>query len=309
MGVVTRPAAATDALVLRAWPCGETSAVVSLLTRDHGYVKVIAKSARQARSTLRPLVEPGRLVSVEFSLDPARELQYLRGGGVELDPLGFEPTLERSAYLLGALELVDRCRPAGALLRDDPGGAADLFGVCDAFLRMLSSAASPDPALVFFAFEWELLARHGVAPEVSACCACGRPRAALAAATLRFSASEGGVMCGECARGGADGGGRPLGEDALGVFLALDAHGLEGSRGLAMETPTRREVGGHLHRFLGYHMPGYRLPAALDLLRAARGLAASGDGESGEDAAGRDFPGPGAFGQDSHVNGTPETGS
>ncbi len=277
MGVLTRPAASTDALVLRAWPCGETSAVVSLLTRDHGYVKVIAKSARQARSQLRPLVEPGRLVNVEFSLDPGRELQYLRGGGVELDPLGSAPTLERSAYLLGALELVDRCRPAGALVRDDSGGAADLFGVCDAFLRMLSSPTCPDPALVFFAFEWELLARHGVAPELSHCCACGRERAGLCAATLRFSAAEGGVMCGECARGGADAGGRPLGDDALVVLLALDAQGLEGSRGLAAEPATRREVGGHLHRFLGYHLPGYRLPAALDMLRAAKGNGSQGN--------------------------------
>lgn len=270
MGVLTRPAAATDALVLRAWPCGETSAVASLLTRDHGYVKVIAKSARQARSVLRPLVEPGRLVSVEFSLDQGRELQYLRGGGVELDPLGSAPTLELSAYLLGALELVDRCRPAGALVRDDPGGAADLFGVCDAFLRMLSSPACPDPALVFFAFEWELLARHGVAPDLSQCCACGRGRPALAVATLRFSAAEGGVMCGECARSGADGGGRSLGEDALRVFLVLAAGGLEGAHGPALEPAVRREVGGHLHRFLGYHLPGYRLPAALDMLRVTR---------------------------------------
>ena len=55
MGVMSRPAASTEALVLRAWPCGETSAVVSLLTRDHGYVKVIAKAARSGRSRLRPL--------------------------------------------------------------------------------------------------------------------------------------------------------------------------------------------------------------------------------------------------------------
>jgi DNA repair protein RecO (recombination protein O) len=276
VGIVTKPSAATEALVLRAWPCGETSAVASLLTRDHGYVKVIAKAARRPRSALRALVEPGRLVSVEFSLDPGRELQYLRGGGVDLDPLGEAPTLERSAYLLGALELVDRCRPAGALVRDDPSGAADLFGVCDAFLRMLCSSAGPEPALVFFAFEWALLERHGVAPELACCCACGRVRADVAPATRRFSAAEGGLLCGQCARGGADEGCRPLGDEALMLFAAL-ARGLDGAPGSegpgypAPEPATRREVGGHLHRFLGYHLPGYRLPVALDLLRAGKG--------------------------------------
>jgi hypothetical protein len=34
--------------------------------------------------------------------------------------------------------------------------------------------------------------------------------------------------------------------------------------------PMRRELGSLLHRFLGYHLPGYRLPAALDLLRAGK---------------------------------------
>ncbi|NCQ33592.1 hypothetical protein GW813_00675, partial [bacterium] len=70
MSVLPRPVACTDALVLRSWPCGETSAIASYLTRDHGYVKVIAKAARRPRSQLRPLVEPGRLIGVEFGLDP-----------------------------------------------------------------------------------------------------------------------------------------------------------------------------------------------------------------------------------------------
>ncbi|MBK8165902.1 MAG: DNA repair protein RecO [bacterium] len=276
MGVVTRPTAATEALVLRVWPCGETSAVASLLTRDHGYVKVIAKAARRPLSTLRALVEPGRLVTVEFSLDPARELQYLRGGGVDLDALGGEPTLERSAYLLGALELVDRCRPTAALARVDDS-AAELFAVCDAFLRMLSSPAGPDPALAFFAFEWELLDRHGLAPDLGHCCACGMAVAEVAAAARRFSAAEGGLMCGACARGGADEGCRPLGDEALALLAALAAGGLSAAWTMAAPAAAvRREVGAHLHRFLGYHLPGYRLPGALDLLRAGR-AAVAGD--------------------------------
>jgi hypothetical protein len=32
-----------------------------------------------------------------------------------------------------------------------------------------------------------------------------------------------------------------------------------------------------LHRFLEYHLPGYRLPAALDLLRAGPGADAAAE--------------------------------
>ena len=291
MAVMTRPAACTEALVLRVWPCGETSAVVSLLTRDHGYVKVIAKGARGPRSVLRPLIEPGRLVTAEFSLDPHRELQFLRGGEVDLDPMGEGATLERSAYLLGALELVDRCRPFGnteatgttggtetnaAAGQPDPGSeaAAVLFAVCGSFVRMLSSPSCTRPALLFFAFEWDLLARHGMAPEVSVCVACGGDLASAEQYTLRFNPAEGGVVCGACTALDAAGGGRPLGLEALAHLqemacssMAMEVAAREGD---PLPRPMRRELGALLHRFLGYHLPGYRLPAALDLLRARK---------------------------------------
>jgi len=276
MGILSRPAASSEALILRAWSCGETSAVVSLLTRDHGFVKVIAKAARGPRSRLRPLIEPGRLVTVEFSLDPHRELQYLRGGEVDLDPLAEGPTLERSAFLLASLELVDRCRPVtgGGTSGGDTGASADLFEVCGRFVRMLSSRTCSRPDLLFFAFEWELLARHGMAPEVSACAACGRDLAELDHSGLRFNAAEGGIVCGPCCRGGEVSGGQPLAEAVLGHLLDMARMGIAlkgaASGGPALPRTERRELGALLHRFLGYHLPGYRLPAALDLLRAGK---------------------------------------
>ncbi len=291
MGVMTRPAACTEALVLRTWSCGETSAVVSLLTRDHGYVKVIAKGARGPRSALRPLIEPGRLVTAEFSLDSQRELQFLRGGEVDLDPMGEGATLERSAYLLGALELVDRCRPFGnteaigttgvseaaaAGGQADPGAEASavLFAVCGSFVRMLSSRSCNRPALLFFAFEWDLLAMHGMAPEVSACVVCGGDPAFSEQYSLRFNPAEGGVVCGACAVQDSTRGGRPLGPEAL-VHLqemarARAAMEVAAADGDPLPRQMRRELGALLHRFLGYHLPGYRLPAALDLLRAGK---------------------------------------
>jgi DNA repair protein RecO (recombination protein O) len=271
MSVLSRPTVSSPALVLRTWACGETSVIASLLTRDQGFVKVIAKAARRPRSTLRPLVEPGRIVAVEFSLDPGRELQYLRGGAVDLDPMAGGLSLEQSAYLLGALELVDRCRPLAGSAGTDEGGAPGLFGICLEFLRVLSSPSCRRTALLFFAFEWELLARHGLSPEVAACASCGRDRSESPAGTLRFDPAEGGLVCGTCGPAGASGQGRPISPAALDLLAELDA------RGIALDTtaedparPLRREVGGALHRFLGYHLPGYRLPTALDLLRAGK---------------------------------------
>jgi DNA repair protein RecO (recombination protein O) len=272
MSVLPQPSVSCDSLVLRAWPCGETSVIASLLTRDHGYVKVIAKAARRPQSRLRALVEPGRLVAVEFSWDSRRELQYLRGGSVEWDALGPGVTLEQSAFLQSALELVDRCRPAAGTDADtgDHTAATDLFGICDRFIRVLSSPSCPRPDLAFFAFEWQLLDRHGVAPEVAGCTSCGRAQAELQAHGMWFSPAEGGAICGTCAAGDGVNRGKPLGAAALKIFERMASGRLDLAGPAAFERPLRREVGAHLHNFLGYHLPGYRLPAALDLLRARK---------------------------------------
>jgi len=266
MGILPQPTVSTDAVVLRGWPCGETSIIASLLTEKMGFVKVLAKAARRPRSRLRPLVEPGRLVNVDFSLSPTRELQYLRSGSVNLDPVTAGIDLERSAYLLAALELVDRCRPAKAA---DGGSAADdLFGVCDAFIKMLSSQAEVGPARLYFYFEWQLLRQHGLDPEVTTCSACGELRPAEGNGNVMwFSPSEGGLVCGSCGTGGS---GRPLSADALSEFNAYDTGVFQDGIEEDLSRALRREVGAHLHRFLGFHLPGYRLPTALDLLRPVK---------------------------------------
>ncbi len=272
MGVLPQPTANCDSLVLRAWPCGESSVIASLLTRDHGYVKVIAKAARRANSRLRALVEPGRVVAAEFSLDPRRELQFLRGGSVDQAPLGPGSSLEQSIFLQAALELVDRCRPiaVGISGQADHQPAAALFGICESFIRVLSSPSCQRPDLAFFGFEWELLVCHGMAPEVAGCTGCGEPASGLPATSLWFSPVEGGMICGTCAGGEGVSCGRPLSREALAILARLADGRIDFADAPPFERPLRREIGAHLHNFLGYHLPGYRLPAALELLRARK---------------------------------------
>ena len=273
MGILPQPAASCDSIVLRVWPCGETSVIASLLTDDHGYVKVIAKAARRPNSRLRALVEPGRMVNVEFSLDARRELQYLRGGTVEWDAFGPGTTLEQSAFLQAALELADRCRPInnGPDSSDNHGPATQLFRICDRFIRVLSSPTCVRSDLAFFAFEWELLAAHGMAPEVNQCTSCGLDCDDLPDTTLWFSPSEGGVVCGACARKPEETNiGKPLSPTVWGILTLMASGELSLAAETPLEKPIRRELGAHLHNFLGYHLPGYRLPAALDLLRVRK---------------------------------------
>jgi DNA repair protein RecO len=262
LSLLPQPAVATDAVVLKTWPTGETSVVASLLTAQCGYLRVIAKGARLAVSALRPLVQPGRLVAIECGHTPGRELQFLRGGSVLLDPLAELNSLERTAHLLAAVELIERCRPAEE-------SAAALCELCRDFLGMLSSAPPGRCAALFYAFELGLLRLHGLLPVLDECAVCGAPLLLPGAAGARFSPAAGGAVCGRCAAGGKAEDGRPLAEESLAALRFCAAAG--GQPAEAASPWALREVGIALHRFLAYHLPGYRLPAGLDLLRAGRG--------------------------------------
>jgi DNA repair protein RecO (recombination protein O) len=273
VGLLSRPTASSRALVLRTWPTGETSLVVSALTCDHGLVRLMAKGARQTRSRLRPLVQPGRVADLEFSLDPARDLQYLRGGGLVLDPLAAAPRLETTAYLLAALEIVDRCRPGDGL-------EAGLFALCQEYLHVLSCADAGAEAPVYYAFEIALLDLQGMRPRLAACTQCDRELATVHGGALWLSPAAGGLVCADCAGEAAMAGARPLPATTLEAWPELAA---APARWPDRELPrsVARDWGVMLHRFLEYHLPAYRLPAALELLRAGRRGAPRSAGKEG----------------------------
>ncbi|MEZ4387645.1 MAG: DNA repair protein RecO [Candidatus Krumholzibacteriia bacterium] len=263
MSVLPRPTGSSRALVLRTWPSGETSLVASVLTHEHGMVRLIAKGARQERSRLRPLLQPGRLADLEYSLEPGRDLQYLRGGALVLDPLVRSPRLETTSYLQAALEIVDRCRPGD-------GHEAGLFALCHDFVQVLSCADAGCEVAVFYAFEAALLDLQGVRPRLEACTQCDRALDEVRGGALWLSPAAGGLVCAACADGEALAGARPLAAATLAVWPELgEAPAAWPDRPLARGVA--RDWGVMLHRFLEYHLPAYRLPSALELLRAGRG--------------------------------------
>lgn len=273
MSILTRPAGSGPAVVLRTWPSGETSVVASVLTAAHGPIRLIAKGARAQKSRLRPLVQPGRLVDLEFSLDASRELQFLRGGSLTLDPLLSATRLEVTAYLQAALEIVDRCDA-------DTGDAAALFALCHDFIRVLSCADSGREAALFYAFEVALLDWHGVRPRLEHCVLCERERSALGERPRWLVASAGGMVCADCADEASLAGARPLTTATAAAWEELAA---VPSRWPGCELPrtVARDWGVILHRFLEYHLPTYRLPSALDLLRAGRRSSAANAAKEG----------------------------
>src|SRR5688572_21536406 len=84
------PPLATDALVLRTYAMGETSAVVVLLTRERGKLRAVARGARGPRTRYRSALEP--LSEVHVELYGRQGATLLRLGNCDLLRSAFHAT-------------------------------------------------------------------------------------------------------------------------------------------------------------------------------------------------------------------------
>ncbi len=226
------------ALVLRRIPLGEKDKIVTLLTREAGKLRAVAKGARGTSSRLSGATEPLTVFEGLFSsgnrLDILSQAEVRETFGALRTDYGL---LLRATYLC---EIVDHL-----VLDHDP--QPDVFDVLVTGLYLLPGARQPD--FVLHAIELQLLGLLGYEPRLGACMRCDggfgkhlRP--------VAFFPGYGGVLCGACTALLSE---RwiPCGPD---VLAAIDR--------LATITDTRELLGGELtgtvmgpvHRILRAHL-------------------------------------------------------
>lgn len=225
------------ALVLRRIPLGEKDKIVTLLTREAGKLRAVAKGARGANSRLSGATEP--LTVFEGLLSSGNRLDVLSQAEVR-ETFGSLRTdyglVLRATYLC---EVVDHL-----VLDRDP--QPEVFDVLVAGLYLLPGARQPD--FVLHAIELQLLGLLGYEPRLGACMRCDQPFGKLR--PVAFFPGYGGVLCSPCTELLTD---RwiPCGP---GILSAIDR--------LSTVTDTREMLGGELsaavlgpvHRILRAHL-------------------------------------------------------
>ncbi len=137
------------AFVLHSRAYRETSAILDLVTREHGVLGLVARGMRRGGSGWRALLQPFQPLVVSW---------HGRGGGLmtlqAAEPAGTPAALSGTAFMAGFYlnELVLRF-----LHRGDPHPR--LFAAYATALAGLAGSVTPEPALR--AFEIELLAESG----------------------------------------------------------------------------------------------------------------------------------------------------
>ncbi len=224
-----------EAIVLRTQKLGEADRIVTLLTRERGRVRAVAKGVRKTRSKFGARLEPFMLVDVQLyegrSLDTVTQVETI-------SPYGRAVVADYARYTAGTAML----ETAERLTESEKEPSVQQFLLLVGALRTLA-AGEHEPAMVLDAYLLRSLSVAGWAPSFTDCARCGAPGPHRA-----FALAMGGSVCPSC---------RPPGCAAphpetlllLGALLTGDWAAADAS-----EPVRRREASGLTAAYLQWHL-------------------------------------------------------
>lgn len=183
-----------EAVVLRTHKLGEADRIITLLSRNHGKVRAVARGVRRTSSKFGGRLEPFMHVDVQFaqgrfsqgrSLDVVAQAESLHAFG--------EPLLaDYEAFTCGQvmLETADR------LVSEEGQPSLGQYRLLVGALRVLGEGTTDGPrppAMVLDSYLLRALATAGWAPSLSDCARCG-----VEGPHDFFNPSAGGAVCVEC---------------------------------------------------------------------------------------------------------------
>lgn len=220
-------------IILRLQKLGEADRIVTLLTLQHGKIRVSARGVRRTRSRFGARLEPFSHVDLQLytgrTLDTITQVQ-------PIDVFGQHIVTDYDRYTAGCalLETADR-------LTTEHEPARELFVLTVAALRGLGGQR--DPSLILDAYLLRAMVITGWAPAIDACALCGAP-----GPLEHYSMASGGAVCPRCRPAGCA---RPqAGTWALLVALRDG----DWPTAEAAEHRARREAAGLIAAHLSWHL-------------------------------------------------------
>ncbi|MGZ8718631.1 MAG: DNA repair protein RecO, partial [Aeromicrobium sp.] len=174
-----------QAVVLRTHKLGEADRIITLLMRDRGLVRAVARGVRKTSSRFGGRLEP--FMNVDLQLAEGRTLDII----TQVETLSpFAKTLGGSypAYTAGTAML----ETAERLVSEDGEPAVQQYLLLVSALRALSGGLHI-PGLILDSYQLRALSIAGYAPTFSECAQCSDPGPHRA-----FHAPSGGILCDNC---------------------------------------------------------------------------------------------------------------
>jgi len=248
------PTYTDEGIVLRRIDYGETDRILTVLTREHGKIGVMARGVRRPQSRLASRTD----------LFVRSRMQLAKGRG-QLDVLvQAEPMSHRSS------STDPRCAACAALCAELSDRVLETNHADDEIYTLVAAAMTDctepgrDPRAAMVWFARRMIDRLGYAPQLHDCASCGRR---LPEQPARFSAVGGGLLCGAC--GATDLGAIDCGVRVIKVLRTAAAGEVELWRRLRLDAPTLSTLERIIEAELAQHLD--RQLRSFDVLRAIEG--------------------------------------
>ena len=224
-----------EAIVLRTQKLGEADRIITLLTRQHGRMRAVARGVRKTTSRIGARLEPFSHVDVQLyegrSLDSVNQVETIAAHGAVL-----AADYPRWTAGTAMLETAERLTP------EEREPSVQQFALLVSGLRSLV-ASEHDASLILDAYLLRSLAVAGWSPSFDDCARCGAE-----GPHRSFSVASGGIVCQQC---------RPPGSaSASAATVTLLGSLLSGDWAVAdaTEPRERREASGMVAAFLQWHL-------------------------------------------------------
>ena len=247
------PTYQADAVVLRRLDYGEADRILTLLTREHGKLSVIAKGSRRARARaangLDLFVRSRMMLAKGHNLDVVAQAE--RFGDVR----NICGDLHRTAYACLVAEVADK-------VLEERHPVDDVFELVVATIERLNAPERPPRAESAW-FLMRILDVLGYQPQLLECAGCNE---AVPEAAGWFSPLLGGVLCRKC--GARDQAGSAVSVNGLKVLRVMAAGDDVLYDRLKLSPELLREIEDALEAQLEYHLD--RRLKSLDFIREIR---------------------------------------
>jgi DNA repair protein RecO (recombination protein O) len=244
MSTLTRDAG----IILRTIRHGETSSIITVFTRDHGKVGLIAKGARRQ-------IKKGSPLALELFTEA--ELKEL---SLQHAHLGIRDSLSGMTLGSAILELLLRC-----LHEEDPH--RDLYdATCEALAALDAQQGVCLPLL--WKFELILFQALGFNLQIKQCAVTGKALTPPFSGPIRFRCRDGIFVSPEASV--ADGTDGALSADSFAILARLMDAGYPFAGRLIVKEKTEQEISRFLNQYLESHLPVSGRLRSLEALRWSR---------------------------------------
>ena len=244
-----------DALILRNLRMGETSRIVTFLSRELGKSSAVAKGVRAPKSRFGASLELLNRSNLVLYFRPGRDLQLVSEGTLDKEFRGLFRKSERYHYACAVAEFLDR-------VLEEEATVPEIFDLSVRVLGLMEDAPLARLSYLLRAFQLRVVGWLGYAPRLDRCADCGKQEAGA------FGPAEGGILCRSCAERIPSS--LPIAIDTLALLRTL----AKGSLPRAPSTETTRQLDQIAESFLTFHIDRYRglrsLQALSDLGRPPR---------------------------------------